>query len=157
MIFVFVFIFFRSVDGGCGGSWPSVASISCAFSSTDSPVSVSSVHHFCDFRFLYCNPDFLRLDSVFLMQQQPVRFRPVHQYRPLISLTPTSSFILAGGGQAVLIQLNIPSFLYNSDTSNPDIRAFGLCAPAVKLVTQSWTQVDTPSVSSRTQQHGFWE
>ena len=145
------------MDGRCSGSWPSVASIACAFSSTNSAVSVSSVHHFCDFRILHCNSGFCCLDSVFLMQQQSVRFRPTLQYRPLISLTPTSSYILAGGGPALLIQHNIFSFLYDSDTSNPDLRAFGLCAPAVTLVTQSWTGVDTPSVSSRTQQHGLWD
>ena len=145
------------MDGRCSGSWPSVASISCAFSSTDSAVYISTVHYFCHFRILHSPSDFCCLDSVFLMQQQPVRFRPTHQYRPLISLTPTSSYILAGGGPALLIQHNIFSFLYVSDTSNPDLRAFGLCAPAVTLVTQSWTGVDTPSVSSRTQQHGLWD
>ena len=88
-----------------------------------------------------------------LMQQQPVRLRPTLAYRPLILLTPTSSFILAGGGQAVLIQHNILPCLFDPTGPTPDIRAFGLCAPAVQLIAQSWRQVDTPSVSSP----NFWD
>ena len=90
------------------------------------------------------------------MQPLPVTFRPVLAYRPLQSLTPTSSYILAGGGAAVLIQHNILSCLFDPEGSNPDIRALGRSAPALQLVTQTWTKVDTPSVSSRTQTHDVW-
>ena len=91
----------------------------------------------------------------FMQQRQLPVWRPTIAYRPLQSLTPTSSYILAGGGPAVFIQHNILSCLYNSEGPNADIQSFGLCAPAVKLVTQSWTKVDTPSVSSRTKPNGF--
>ena len=84
------------------------------------------------------------------MQQPRLTFRPVIAYRPLQSLTPTSSYILAGGGPAVLIQHNILSYLFDPEGPNPDLRELGHCAPALKLVTQNWTKVDTPSVSSRT-------
>ena len=59
------------------------------------------------------------------------------------------SYVLAGDGFAVLIQHNIFSFLYSVDGPNPDLHAFGCTAPAIRLITGTWTKVDTPSVSSR--------
>ena len=84
------------------------------------------------------------------VQRPRFRFRPLVAYRPLIAVTPTASYILAGGGQAVFIQHSILTCLFDSTGLNPDIRALGAAAPALQLIAQSWTQVDTPSVSSRT-------
>ena len=91
----------------------------------------------CDFTFMQQLP---------VPLQQPVRFRPTLAYRPLISLTPTSSYILAGGGQAVFIQHSILTCLFEPTGASSDIRALGHCALALQLIAQSWTQVDTPSV-----------
>ena len=77
--------------------------------------------------------------------RQP-RFRPQH-YRFLQSGSPQCSFVLAGG-IAVDLQFHIFSYLYTPDSANLDLAALGRSASALKLVTQSWTQVNTPSVAS---------
>ena len=143
-------------------SWTSSVSSASVFPAVQIHISISALHCFSDIWILDSCSDCHRLDLnfvtlLYMQTRQPLVFRPVVAYRPLQALTPTSSFILAGGGQAVLIQHSILSFLYDSEGPNPDIQAFGVCAPALKLVTQSWTKVDTPSVSSRAQQHGFWD
>ena len=61
---------------------------------------------------------------------------------------------LAGGGIAVDLQFHIFSYLYTPDSANLDLAALGRSASALKLVTQSWTQVDTPSVASPISDHG---
>ena len=84
-----------------------------------------------------------------MQRQQPLpRFRPVLPYRPLQTSSTASTFVLSGGGIAILIQHNIFTFLFIPDSDNPDLRAFGRSAPALQLVTQTWRQVDTPSVAS---------
>ena len=151
--------------------WPSTSGSSNQLSTTATSVSTTCVHSFSDLRFLlrchfvHCVDSDLVICSGFsnFMQQLPVskqppfRFRPTLAYRPLISLTPTSSYILAGGGQAIFIQHSILTCLFDSTGANPDIRALGQCAPALQLIAQSWTQVDTPSVSSRTARPNFWD
>ena len=82
------------------------------------------------------------------MPPRPVVFRPVHPYRPLQTSSATSSFVLSGGGIAVLFQQNIFEFLYQPDSADTDLHALSLTAPALKLVTQTRRQVDTPSVAS---------
>ena len=95
---------------------------------------------------------FVTVTSALFMRQP--RFRPQQLYRPLQALSPECSFILSGGGIAVDLQFQIFSFLYTPDTVNVDLASLGLAAPALKLVTQSWTQVDTPSVASPLSNHG---
>ena len=155
-------LLFCSAHGQRCCSRTSSVSSASVFPAVQIYISMSALHCFSDIWIPDSCPDFCGLDLNFvtlvcMQTRQQLVFRPVVAYRPLQALTPTSSFILAGGGQAVLIQHSILSFLYDSEGPNPDIQAFGLCAPAVKLVTQSWTKVDTPSVSSRAQQHGFWD
>jgi hypothetical protein len=89
------------------------------------------------------------------MQQGPPTFRAVLAYRPLQSSSSTCSFILAGGGLAVLLQHNILSFLYTPEGTNSDLQELSRTAPALRLVTGNWTQVDTPSVASQ-QEDGFF-
>ena len=84
--------------------------------------------------------------------RQP-RFRLQH-YRFLQSGSPQCSFVLTGGGIAVDLQFHIFSYLYTPDSANLDLAALGLSASALQLVTQSWTQVDTPSVASPISDHG---
>ena len=85
--------------------------------------------------------------------QQP-RFRPLQPYRFLLAGSPACTFILAGGGIAVDLQFQIFSFLYTPDSANLDLVALGRSASALQLVTQSWTQVSTPSVASPISDHG---
>ena len=136
----------------------------------------------CDFQWFFnqlCKPHF-RLDCVFFqqylvwysccavhcfdldalgdarfVQQGPPTFRAVLAYRPLKSSSWTCSFILAGGGFAVLLQHNTLSFLYTPEGTNSDLQELSRTAPAFRLVTGSWTQVDTPSVASQ-QEDGFF-
>ena len=87
------------------------------------------------------------------MQDRPTTNLPTSRtlrpYRPLQSGSPSCSYVLAGGGFAVLIQHNIFSYLYTPGTFSSDLHHLGNTAPALRPVTRSWTQVDTPSVSSQ--------
>ena len=83
------------------------------------------------------------------MQQRQLPFRPVLPHRPLRSISTDCSYVLAGDGFAVLLQHNIFTFLYSVDGPNPDLHALGCTAPAIRLITGTWTKVDTPSVSSQ--------
>ena len=90
------------------------------------------------------------------MQRQTRAFRASLAFRPLQSVSPTCSYVLTGGGPAVLIQHQILLCLYDKDGENRDLVELGRSAPALQLVTQSWTQVNTPSVSSEQADHGFF-
>jgi hypothetical protein len=90
------------------------------------------------------------------MQHRPPRFTPLLPYRPLQSTSGDCSYVLAGTGFAVLLQHNILSFPYTPDGPNRDLRALGCSASAIQLVTGTWTQVDTPSVSSQQAGDGFF-
>ena len=83
------------------------------------------------------------------MQQRPQRFTPLFPFRPLESPSGDGSYVLAGTGSAILIQHNLLSFLYTPEGTNTDLRAFGCLASAIQLLTGTWTQVETPSVSSQ--------
>ena len=87
------------------------------------------------------------------MQDRPTTslptFRPSGPSRPLQSGSSSCSYVLAGRGFAVLLQHNIFSYLYTPGVFSSDLYHFGNTAPALRLVTGSWTQVDTPSVSSQ--------
>ena len=90
------------------------------------------------------------------MQHRPPRVTPRLTYRPLQSTSGDCSYVLAGTGFAVLLQHNILSFLYTPDGPNRDLRTLGCAASAIQLVTGTWTQVDTPSVSSQQTRDGFF-
>ena len=116
------------------------------------------MHFVSDFRFWHCICDFLRLDldslgdRHFMQHRSQPRlpvFRPLVPHRPLQSDSTSCSYILAGGGSAVLLQHSILSYLYTPGARNPDIFHLGNTAPAIRIITGSWTQVDTPSVSSQ--------
>ena len=146
-------------NGQSGCTWPSVASVSCGFSTSGScSISLSAVLFVSDFRFRHCICHFHCLDldtlgDLQFMQQRPQHrlpiFRPLVPHRPLQSGSPACSYVLAGGGFAVLLQHNIFSFLYTPGVFSADIHQLGNTAPAIRIITGSWTQVDTPSVSSQ--------
>ena len=148
----------------CNG--PSCSTWSRAFAVTSgfpthctTSISSSALYSFCVFRFLHCIRGFHCLDLDFVstsMQQGPSRFTPLSSYRPLESTSGECSYVLAGTGSAILIQHNILSFLYTPEGTNTDLRAFGCSASAIQLVTQTWTQVDTPSVSSQQAGNDFF-
>ena len=116
------------------------------------------MHFVSDFRFWHCVCDFHCLDldtlgDLQFMQQRPQPrlsiFRPLVQHRPLQSGSTSFSYVLAGSGFAGLLQHNILSYLHTPGAWNPDLFHFGNTAPAIRIITGSWTQVDTPSVSSK--------
>ena len=124
------------------------------------PFPVTALCSFCVFRFYYCIRGFHCLDLDFVSTAYATGAFKVHtivaSHRPLESTSGECSYVLAGTGSAVLIQHNILSFLYTPDGTNTDLRAFGCSASAIQLVTQTWTQVDTPSVSSQQAGNGFF-
>ena len=147
-------------NGPSCSTWSRASAVTSGFP-THCTTSISSeaLCSFRVFRFLHCIRGFHCLDLDFVstsMQQGPSRFTPLSSYRPLESTSGECSYVLAGTGSAILIQHNILSFLYTPEGTNTDLRAFGCLASAIQLLTGTWTQVDTPSVSSQQAGNDFF-